>query len=341
MKQLLSDARADLLDQLRIQRARGKSGPGVLAFRAVVTALGVLVLGALVFTVVRAWPTSLAPAAPDTASHGATASTPAPLASPSLEASGYVVARRQATVSAKVTGKLVAVLVEEGGKVDANQIIARLEDSDANAQVTLAEARHQSMLAVGRAADLAVANALPMFERNQEQLRLGLISAQDFDGAKARYEDLRAAAEVAVHGIEVEAAALNVARQNLANTVVRAPFAGIITVKAAQQGEIVSPASGGGGFTRTGIGTIVDMDSLEVEVDVSESYIQRVSAGQRAIVRLGAYPSWEIPSHVIAIIPTADRARGTVRVRVALEERDSRILPNMGARVAFQVAEKS
>jgi RND family efflux transporter MFP subunit len=244
-------------------------------------------------------------------------------------------------VSAKITGRLVAVLVEEGGEVAANQVIARLEDSHERAELELARARYQSSLAAHRAADLSVTNAAPIFERNREQLRRALISAQDFDTARARYDDLRGSAEVATRDVEVAAAALAVTRQNLDSTVVRAPFAGVMTVKAAQEGEIVSPASSAGGFTRTGIGTIVDMHSLEVEVDVSESYIQRVQPGQRTVVRLAAYPSWEIPSHVIAVIPSADRARATVRVRIALEQRDGRILPNMGARVAFKPAEKS
>ena len=130
-------------------------------------------------------------------------------------------------------------------------------------------------------------------------------------------------------------AGLGLAQRAQEDTIVRAPFAGVVTVKAAQPGEIVSPISAGGGFTRTGIGTIVDMASLEVEVDVSENFINRVRPGQRATIRLNAYPDWEIPAEVIAVIPTADRAKATVKVRVGFKQRDARVLPEMGARVAF------
>ena len=115
----------------------------------------------------------------------------------------------------------------------------------------------------------------------------------------------------------------------------RAPFAGVVTVKAAQEGETVSPVSAGGGFTRTGIGTIVDMSSLEVEVDVNESFINRVTAGQRVDVRLNAYPDWQIGARVIAIVPTADRAKAAVRVRIGFDAIDERVLPQMGVRVSF------
>jgi RND family efflux transporter MFP subunit len=162
-----------------------------------------------------------------------------------------------------------------------------------------------------------------------------VISAQTFDTAKASYDAARTALEVAARSVEVAEARLAVAERNLDDTVVRAPFAGIVTVKAAQEGEMVSPMSAGGGFTRTGIGTIVDMGSLEVEVDVSESFINRVLPQQPVTVTLNAYPDWRIPARVIAIIPTADRAKATVRVRVGLEVSDPRILPEMGARVAF------
>ena len=162
-----------------------------------------------------------------------------------------------------------------------------------------------------------------------------MISAQTLDTAKASYDAARTGLDVAARVLEVADAGVAVAERNLEDTVVRAPFAGIVTVKAAQEGEMVSPISAGGGYTRTGVGTIVDMDSLEVEVDVSENFINRVHAGQRATAKLNAYPDWEIAAHVIAIIPTADRAKATVKVRVGFESRDDRILPEMGVRVAF------
>jgi RND family efflux transporter MFP subunit len=168
-----------------------------------------------------------------------------------------------------------------------------------------------------------------------------VISAQTFDTAKAAYDATRTSLDVAARALEVAEAGVSYAQRNLDDTVVRAPFAGIVTVKAAQEGEMVSPNSAGGGFTRTGIGTIVDMNSLEIEVDVSENFINRVRPGQRATAKLNAYPDWEIPAHVIAIIPTADRAKATVKVRIGLEAADTRVLPEMGVRVAFLEGESS
>jgi RND family efflux transporter MFP subunit len=257
-----------------------------------------------------------------------------------LDASGYVVARRQATVSSKITGKVVEVLIEEGQRVEVNEVVARLDDANAVAQVAQSSAQREQAVASLKAAQVAFENAVPTFERNKEQFARQIISAQDFDSAKANYDATRTSLEVAARAVEVAEASLALAQRNLDDTVVRAPFGGIVTVKAAQEGEMVSPVSAGGGFTRTGIGTIVDMDSLEVEVDVSENFINRVHPDQDVSVKLNAYPGWEIPARVIAIIPTADRAKATVKVRVALDERDARILPEMGVRVAFLDAPK-
>jgi HlyD family secretion protein len=174
-----------------------------------------------------------------------------------------------------------------------------------------------------------------MFERNRAQFAAAFVSAQAFDDAKASYDAARANLDVATRALGVAEASLAVAQRNLDDTVVRAPFGGIVTVKAAQEGEMVSPVSAGGGFTRTGIGTIVDMDSLEVEVDVSESFISRVETGQPVSITLNAYPDRRMPGRVIAIIPTADRAKATVKVRVGFEQPDGGVLPEMGARVAF------
>ena len=252
-----------------------------------------------------------------------------------LDASGYVVARRQATVSAKITGKVVAVLIEEGQRVEQNQIIARLDDANARAAVVQAEAQRAQALAALNAARIAFENAEPTFARNEEQFSRQIISAQTFDIAKAEYDAARANLGVAERAVEVAAATLGVVQRALDDTVVRAPFAGVVTVKAAQEGEMVSPNSAGGGFTRTGIGTIVDMDSLEVEVDVSENFINRVRPDQEVTIRLNAYPDWTIGGHVVATIPTADRAKATVKVRVGFDERDDRVLPDMGVRVSF------
>ena len=252
-----------------------------------------------------------------------------------LDASGYVVARRQATVSSKLTGKVVQVSIEEGQRVARDEVIARLDDTNARATVEQARAQRAQAEANLVAARVALDNALPTFRRNEQQLARAVISAQTFDTAKAAYDAARTGVDVAQRGVEVATANVAFTERNLEDTVVRAPFAGIVTVKAAQPGEMVSPVSAGGGFTRTGIGTIVDMDSLEIEVDVSENFINRVHSDQPVTAHLNAYPDWGIAAHVIAIIPTADRAKATVKVRVGFDARDERILPEMGVRVAF------
>ena len=252
-----------------------------------------------------------------------------------LDASGYVVARRQATVSSKITGKVVHVAIEEGQRVARGEIIARLDDTNARAAVDQARAQLAQADANYTAARVAFDNAGPTFKRNEQQLEKAVISAQTFDTAKAVYDAARTSLDVAARAVEVARAVVTFAERNLEDTVVRAPFAGVVTVKAAQEGEMVSPNSAGGGFTRTGIGTIVDMDSLEIEVDVSENFINRVRPDQPVTARLNAYPDWAIPAHVIAIIPTADRAKATVKVRIGFDARDERILPEMGVRVAF------
>jgi RND family efflux transporter MFP subunit len=252
-----------------------------------------------------------------------------------LDASGYVVARREATVSAKLTAKVVAVLIEEGRRVERDQVIAQLDDSNARAQLAVFAARRDQALAALDAAVIDFANVSTTFARDEALHAQRMISAQSFDEAKARYDAARARMEVARQTVKVAEADVALAERNLADTVVRAPFAGVVTVKAAQEGEMVSPVSGGGGFTRTGIGTIVDMESLEVEVDVSESFIERVHAGQDVAVKLNAYPDWQIAGRVLAIIPTADRAKATVTVRIALDEKDERVVPEMGVRVSF------
>ena len=234
-----------------------------------------------------------------------------------LDASGYVVARREATVSSKITGKVLEVLIEEGQRVAANEVLARLDDSNSRARLQQAGAQIAQAQASLEAAQTALNDARPIYHREEQERARALISAQDFDGAKATYNAAAAAFAVAQRSVAVARAGLAVAQRDEDDTVVRAPFGGVVTVKAAQPGEMVSPISAGGGFTRTGIGTIVDMDSLEVEVDVNENFITRVRPGQPVTIRLNAYPDWEIPGSVIAIIPTADRSKATVKVRVA------------------------
>jgi RND family efflux transporter MFP subunit len=328
-----------LLRQLKIER----DAPAVVprSRRAALVVVGVAVgIATAAFAAVRFTDTSSEqfPSGVAAAEETAPPASPPSAATPAgsiLDASGYVVARRQATVSAKITGKVVAVLIEEGQRVDAGEVIARLDDANARAQVAQAQAQVEQQRANLTAARVAFDNAGPTFHRTSAQFAAAFVSAQVFDEAKASYDAAKANLDVAVRALAVAEASLAVTQRNLDDTVVRAPFAGIVTVKAAQEGEMVSPVSAGGGFTRTGIGTIVDMGSLEVEVDVSESFISRVQADQPAAITLNAYPDRRLAGRVIAIIPTADRAKATVKVRVAFEKKDAAILPEMGARVAF------
>src|ERR1700742_1337939 len=252
-----------------------------------------------------------------------------------LDASGYIVARRRATVSAKGTGKVLKVMLEEGQRVEAGEVIALLDDSNWKAALAKSKPRLQQAEASVASAQTAYDDAKPIFERSEKQKAAAVISAQSFDESHAQFNVAHNNLLVAERGLEASRAGVEVAQRNLDDTVIRAPFAGVVTEKAAQPGEMVSPISAGGGFTRTGIGTIVDMDSLEVEVDVSENFINRVKPQQPVTIKLNAYPDWDIPGSVIATIPIADRAKATVKVRIAISLKDPRIIPEMCARVAF------
>lgn len=252
-----------------------------------------------------------------------------------LNASGYVEARRAATVSSKVTGKVVEVLVEEGMKVEAGQVLAKLDDSNIMESVLLAEAQVES---ARKMIDETRPN-LAFAELEKKRLA-GLFatkasSESDYNKAQAQAETLNATLARQEAEVKVAERQLSTWKQQLDDCIIRAPFAGVITTKDSQPGEMISPVSAGGGFTRTGICTIVDMSSLEIEVDVSESYINRVQAGQRVEATLDAYGDWRIPAKVIAIIPAADRQKATVKVRIGFEKLDPRILPDMGVKVAF------
>jgi RND family efflux transporter MFP subunit len=330
--------RESLLNQLRLERepvAAPRTWRKAFIACAAIVGIGATAVATVRFAAAPAvqQPSGVA-AAEETAPPASPTSAAAPVAS-ILDASGYVVARRQATVSAKITGKVVAVLIEEGQRVEAGEVIARLDDANARAQVAQAAALVEQQRASLTAARVAFDNAGPTFNRTAAQFAAAFVSAQVFDEAKASYDAALVNVDVAARALAVAQASLAVTQRNLDDTVVRAPFAGIVTVKAAQEGEMVSPVSAGGGFTRTGIGTIVDMDSLEVEVDVSENFLSRVQTGQPVAITLNAYPDRRIPGHVVAIIPTADRAKATVKVRVGFDERSAGVLPEMGARVAF------
>ena len=252
-----------------------------------------------------------------------------------LQASGYVTARRQATVSAQITGTIREVLIEEGEHVKAGQVLARLEDSAYRAGVAQAQAQLRVAESLVVQYEGQLAQAQRDSARGQDLVGRGLASRQSLELTQTQESTLGAQLQAQRRQAELAQAALRGAQVQLGYCTVRAPFAGVIVAKSAQSGEIISPISAGGGFTRTGVGTIVDMDSLEIEVDVNESYINRVTAEQRAQAVLDAYPDWTIPAHVIAIIPTADRNKATVKVRVGLDQKDPRILPDMGVRVSF------
>jgi RND family efflux transporter MFP subunit len=252
-----------------------------------------------------------------------------------LQATGYVTARRQATVSAQITGTLTDVLIEEGDRVRKGQVLARLEDSAYRANLDAAQATARAAQAQVGQLQAQLAQARHDAARLDALVGRGLVAKQSAEQAHTQVDAL--AAQLAAQRKQAEAAQAQakVAQVNFDYTVVRAPFDGVVTDKSAQVGEIISPLSAGGGFTRTGVGTIVDMDSLEVDVDVNEAYIGRVKPRMSAEAVLDAYPDWRIPAHVIAIVPAADRGKATVKVRVALEKKDARIVPDMGVRVSF------
>ena len=310
--------KSSLLDSLKIERSAPvrRSAPSPLLYAAVAIVLLLAAGGAWFF-----WPDSRVPV------HAVTASTAGGGGgggASDLDASGYVVARRTATLSAKIQGKVIEVNFEEGQKVKAGDIVAKLDDSNYLAALRQFQAQ-------ARQARVAMENNAPIYARYQRLQREGAISTDAVENQRTIYDNARTQYDVAL-------AAVVLAEANLRDTLVRAPFDGIVTVKVAQVGEVVAPSAQSGGSTRSGIMTIVDMNSLEVQVDVSENYIERVEAGAAATIHLDAYPELEIPGSVIAIIPTADQSKGTVAVRVRINKKDSRILPQMAARVSFMTA---
>jgi RND family efflux transporter MFP subunit len=324
------DDKSALLNQLRIDRGRAlvPSGKGRIWLGVAAAIVAVAALAAWWWTRPGVVPVHIA-AATAIAGDGAAA------AGSILDASGYVVARRQATVASKITAKMVELDIDEGDHVKAGQIIAKLDDSNIRAALNEASAQLEFAKASLTETQVKLANAQRDYDRQKSLLERHFVSQAAVDNAQTSVDALRAQLATQRSNVEVVARAMSIAQRNLDDTIVRAPFNGIVTVKAAQPGEMVSPVSAGGGFTRTGIGTIVDMDSLEIQVDVNENFINRVRPAQQASAKLNAYPDWQIPAHVIAVIPTADRSKGTVTVRIALDRKDARILPEMGVRVSF------
>jgi HlyD family secretion protein len=253
-----------------------------------------------------------------------------------LNASGYVTARRQATVSSKVTGKVVELHVEEGLKVQEGQVLARLDDTNVKTSLRLAEAQWVSATNTLAETRVRIKEADRELARQSDLVKNRIATQADYDHAEAAALALKARLEQQQAEVVVAQKQVAYWDQQLDDTIIRAPFTGIVTSKNAQPGEMISPISAGGGFTRTGICTIVDMESLEIEIDVNESYINRVEPGQAVEAALDAYADWKIPCKVIAIIPTADRQKSTVKVRVGFNKLDPRILPEMSVKVAFR-----
>jgi RND family efflux transporter MFP subunit len=320
--------RSELLKELRLD-------PGARGPRSRVRALALVACALLGLAGLLWWFGLAQPAAPTVRIAVARAASAPSGAASVLDASGYVTARRQATVSAKITGKVVEVLIEEGQRVAEGAVLARLDDTEARAQLALSQAQlvaARSQLAEVRA---QLEHAERDYGRQKQLFERQLVAAQALDAALAQRDALRARLANLGEQIKVAQEAVAVAEVQLDNTVIRAPFAGVVVAKAAQPGEMISPISAGGGFTRTGIGTIVDMESLEIQVDVNEAFIGRVTPGQPVEATLNAYPDWKIPAEVIAIVPTADRSKATVKVRIAIKRKDARVVPDMGVRVAF------
>ena len=327
----MSDIDPKLLSQLRIDGEHREDDDGRgrrVLWLALAGVLIVAVLGGAAW-----WLLAARPLAVQTATAIAPGS--AGGAGAVLQATGYITARRQATVSTQITGTLTEVLIEEGVRVEKGQVIARLEDSGLRASLTLAEANVKSSEAQVKTAEAQLSQAQADSQRQQSLVASGMATQQFAEQSRTAVATATAQLDARRREADAARAQVSAARVNFDYSVVRAPFAGVVTVKAAQVGEIVSPLSAGGGFTRTGVGTIVDMDSLEIDVDVNEAYINQVRPDMPAEAVLSAYPDWKIPAHVIAIVPAADRGKATVKVRVGLDQKDPRIVPDMGVRVAF------
>jgi len=252
-----------------------------------------------------------------------------------LNASGYVTPRRRSTIAAKITGRVTSVRFDEGMHVSAGQVLATLDDSDARVRLASAKADREATFAAIHDLEVNLENARRELKRAEDLQASGIQTVQALDQARTAVKSLEAKIALAKEQVRAADARISVAEQDLENATVRAPYAGLVVSKDAQVGEMVSPNSAGGGFTRTGIATLVDMNSLEVEVDVNEAYIARVKPGQKTVSTLDAYPDWQIPSQVRTVIPTADRQKATVKVRVTFDKLDPRILPDMGVKVAF------
>ena len=325
----------EALDGLRIHRssepARRAPVPGWLM---ALIAIAIVAVAAWFFTRQRAPEVTVAQAKSVSTAGGAGGASV-------LNSTGYVTARRRATVSAKVTGKVTQVHVEEGMRVRAGQELARLDEAYAAKGLSLTEAQADAARSALEETRVRIRQAQLDLDRANQLTKSQISSRADLDRAQAELDALRARLASQSDAFSVAQRQVTLQRQSVDDTIIRAPFDGVVVSKDAQPGEMISPVSAGGGFTRTGICTIVDMDSLEIEVDVNEAYINRVQPNMRVEAVLDAYPDWRIPAHVITAVPTADRQKATVRVRIAFDAKDPRILPDMGVKVAFLAPESA
>jgi HlyD family secretion protein len=342
----MGDDKTKLLQALTIDRTEAR--PAAARVRLwpwlTVAAVAVLALGSAFLITSRPTPTDAAQSPPPPTQKAAA---PEPAVAPPepergrLVASGYIVARRKATVAAEITGKVVEVMIEEGMVVQAGQVVAKLDSVLAEHDLALAQSRAAAADAAVAAIAADLQDAERIFERARSLSRSNFVSDADLTKAEARVGVLRA--QLAQSKAQLETARVDAQRAAsvLDKHSIRAPFAGVVVERSAQPGEMISPMSAGGSFTRTGICTIVDMDSIEIEVDVNEAFIGRVRPGGAVTAALDAYPNWAIPATVIAVVPTANRDKATVKVRIALKQKDPRILPDMAVKVTFLDADSA
>ncbi len=316
------------LGSLRIhdgQRKSSKMGKGLAIFFGLLIILGGIAAG--VYALIGSKPTVEVATARKASGPAAREAL--------LNATGYVTPRQRATIAAKITGRVTGVFFDEGTHVHKGQLLASLDDADARRALETADADRDSARAAIADLEVQLKNSKVLLHRTEELQKAGVQPQEQLDNARTAAESLEAKIQLAKTQANGAEARIREAQQAVDNCTIRAPFDGIVVSKDAQVGEMVSPISAGGGFTRTGIATIVDMNSNEIEVDVNEAYITRVKPGQQVTAILDAYPDWEIPSRVRTIIPSADRQKATVKVRISFEKLDPRILPDMGIKVTF------
>jgi RND family efflux transporter MFP subunit len=317
------------LGSLRIERSSATTGGGNRMGLYIGIAVVLLLVAAGAWFFMRPKPTEVSTVVAEADSSGPSLGTSV------LNASGYVVARRMATVSSKVTGKVLEIYVEEGMEVKKGQVLARLDPENSSTMLTMAERELEAAKRNLTEIEVRLADARRNLERNEALVKQQLVSQTALDTSRAEANALAARLAASQAQVKVSESSLAMRRIDYNDLNVRAPFNGVVISKDAQPGEMISPMSAGGGFTRTGIATIVDMESREVEVDVNEAYINRVKSNQRVEATLDAYPDAPLAAHVINIVPTADRTKATVRVRIGFEKLEPQILPDMGIKVRF------